>query len=147
MKNKLMSIGTMIIGVLLAAGPQFLFKVCPVGDKPMKCFYTAKALIAVGVILAVVGALQLLAKQAESKRLLAITGAVVCVMSILFPTVLIGSCMKPDMSCNGYPHPVGNRHRFAGHPLFCKQGKGEIILETVYHPEDGGQKPDPQTGA
>lgn len=29
MKNKLMSIGTMIIGVLLAAGPQFLFKVCP----------------------------------------------------------------------------------------------------------------------
>ncbi len=80
MKNKLMSIGTIVAGVLLAAGPQFLFKVCPVGDKPMKCFYTAKALIAVGVILAVVGALQLLAKQAESKRLLAITGAVVCGM-------------------------------------------------------------------
>lgn len=106
MKNKLMSIGTIVVGVLLAAGPQFLFKVCPVGDKPMKCFYTAKALIAVGVILAVVGALQLLAKQAESKRLLAITGAVVCVMSILFPTVLIGRCMKPDMACNVLTFPV-----------------------------------------
>ena len=53
MKNKLMSIGTMIIGVLLA-----------------------------------------------------ITGAVVCVMSILFPTVLIGSCMKPDMACNVLTFPI-----------------------------------------
>lgn len=106
MKNKIMSIGTIVIGALLAAGPQFLFKVCPVGDKPMKCFYTAKALIAVGIILAIVGALQLLAKQAESKRLLAITGAVVCVMSILLPTVLIGSCMKPDMACNVLTFPI-----------------------------------------
>ena len=68
-------------------------------------FYTAKALIAVGVILAVVGALQLLAKQAESKRLLASTGAVVCVMSILCPTVLIGSCMKQMCIRDRYRQP------------------------------------------
>ena len=148
MKNKLMSIGTMIIGVLLAAGPQFLFKVCPVGDKPMKCFYTAKALIAVGVILAVVGALQLLAKQASA-------GYHRCgCLCHVHPVPNRSDWQLHEagygLQCAdlpGYPHPVGYRHRFAGHPLFCKQGKGEIILETVYHPEDGGQKLDPQTGA
>ena len=128
MKNKLMSIGTIVVGVLLAAGPQFLFKVCPVGDKPMKCFYTAKALIAVGVILAVVGALQLLAKQAESKRLLAITGAVVCVDVHPVPNRSDWQLHEAryGLQCAdlpGYPHPVGYRHRFAGRPLFVNKEK------------------------
>lgn len=106
MKNKITSVGTIIIGALLAAGPQFLFKACPTTEKVMKCFYSCKALIAVGVIVAVIGVLQLLAKETAARRSLAIAAAVGCVMAILIPTVLIGACMKPEMACNVLTFPV-----------------------------------------
>lgn len=152
MKNKLMSIGTMIIGVLLAAGPQFLFKVCPVGDKPMKCFYTAKALIAARCDS---GSCRCTAAAGKTGGVQASAGYHRCgCLCHVHPVPNRSDWQLHEagygLQCAdlpGYPHPVGNRHRFAGHPLFCKQGKGEIILETVYHPEDGGQKLDPQTGA
>lgn len=50
MKQKITFIGTILVGALLAFGPQFLFRPCPTTEKVMKCFYSCKALIAVGLI-------------------------------------------------------------------------------------------------
>ena len=106
MKNKIMSIGTIVLGLLLSAGPQFLFKPCPTTEKFMKCFWSCKALIVVGAILALIGLLQLISKEAKSRKVLAVVGVALTVSAILIPTVIIGGCVKPDMACKILTFPV-----------------------------------------
>ena len=108
MKNKVLSIGTIVIGLLLSAGPQFLFKPCPTTEKFMKCFWSCKALIVVGAILALIGLLQLISKEAKSRKVLAVVGVALTVSAILIPTVIIGGCVKPDMACKILTFPVTN---------------------------------------
>lgn len=106
MKNKIMSIGTIVLGLLLSAGPQFLFKPCPTTEKFMKCFWSCKALIVVGAILALVGLLQLIAKEAKSRKALSVIGLALAISAILIPTVIIGGCVKPEMACKMLTFPV-----------------------------------------
>ena len=106
MKKKVTSIATAVVAVLLAFGPQFLFQPCPTTEKVMKCFYSCKALIAIGLILLAVGALQFLANEAKTKKSLAVVGIVACVCAILIPTVLIGGCAKPEMACKLLTFPI-----------------------------------------
>ena len=106
MKQKITTIGTILVGILLAAGPQFLFRPCPTTEKFMKCFWSCKALIVVGILIALVGALQLLAKEKEGRKLLSIVGIAACVFAILIPTVIIGGCVKPEMACKLLTFPI-----------------------------------------
>lgn len=106
MKQKITSIGTILVGALLAFGPQLLFRPCPTTEKFMKCFYSCRALIAIGLIVMLTGVLELLAKETESLRFLAVIGTAACILSIMVPTVLIGACMKPEMACKMVTFPV-----------------------------------------
>ena len=106
MKNKITSIGTIVLGALLAAGPQFLFKPCPTTEKFMKCFWSCKALIVVGAVLALIGLLQFLAKEVNSRKVLSVVGLALAVSAILIPTVIIGGCVKPEMACKVLTFPV-----------------------------------------
>ncbi|MBP1581032.1 MAG: DUF4418 family protein [Oscillospiraceae bacterium] len=106
MKNKITAIGTVIMGALLALGPQFLFQPCPTTEKFMKCFWSCKALIVVGAVLALIGLLQLLSKEAKSRKVLSIVGLALAVCAILIPTVIIGGCAKPEMACKMLTFPV-----------------------------------------
>lgn len=106
MKQKITSIGTILVGALLAFGPQLLFRPCPTTEKVMKCFYSCRALIAIGLIVMLTGVLELLAKETESLRFLAVIGTAACILSIMVPTVLIGACMKPEMACKMVTFPV-----------------------------------------
>ncbi len=108
MKQKVTSIGTIVLGALLAAGPQFLFKPCPTTEKFMKCFWSCKALIVIGAILALVGVLQLIAKEVKSRKALAVVGLALAVSAILIPTVIIGGCVKADMACKILTFPITN---------------------------------------
>ena len=114
MKQKITFIGTILVGALLAFGPQFLFRPCPTTEKVMKCFYSCKALIAIGLIVMLTGVLELLAKETESLRFLAVIGAAACILSFMVPTVLIGACMKPEMTCNVVTFPVTHALSAAG---------------------------------
>ena len=106
MKQKITSIGTIIVGLLLAVGPQFIFKPCPTDEKFMKCFWSCKALIVVGAVVAIAALLQLMAKEAETKKMLAVTALALLVCAILIPTVIIGGCVKPEMACKLLTVPV-----------------------------------------
>ncbi len=108
MKQKVTSIGTIVLGALLAAGPQFLFKPCPTTEKFMKCFWSCKALIVIGAILALVGVLQLISKEVKSRKVLAVVGLALAVSAILIPTVVIGGCVKADMACKILTFPITN---------------------------------------
>ena len=106
MKNKITSIGSILVGLLLSAGPQFLFLPCSTTEKFMKCFWSCKALIVVGAVIALIGLLQLISKEAKSRKVLSIVGLALCISAILIPTVIIGGCVKPDMACKMLTFPV-----------------------------------------
>jgi hypothetical protein len=65
----------------------------------MKCHWTSLAEIGVAVPLALVGLFNITSKRKETLRIINVIGLALGVMTILFPTVLIGVCAKPDMPC------------------------------------------------
>lgn len=101
MKNKLTtSVFFMITGALLAFGPQLIFPVCPVGEKIMKCFWTAKAEIGIGALIFLGGILLLTSSSEEFRKGVSLMIAGTALIGILIPATLIGGCMKPEMRCN-----------------------------------------------
>ncbi|MEE4353921.1 MAG: DUF4418 family protein [Desulfatiglans sp.] len=72
---------------------------------PMKCLYSARAEIAMGVILTFVGGFLFFSRQRETRRVLSAIGVLLGIFILLlvvgkgFPAPLIGVCMKPDMPC------------------------------------------------
>jgi hypothetical protein len=69
------------------------------GTIPMKCLWTARAEIGIGVLLLAVGFFLFISHKLESRRFLSISALILGVFIILFPTALIGVCMNPDMPC------------------------------------------------
>ena len=72
----------------------------------MKCLWTARASLAVGVPLAVMGALLFFSRRKETRRVLAALGALAGVFAILLPTVLIGHCANSDAVCSTTMTPI-----------------------------------------
>jgi hypothetical protein len=66
---------------------------------PMKCHWTALAEIGVAVPLALIGLFNITSRRKETLRTINVLGLALGVMTILFPTVLIGVCKNPDMPC------------------------------------------------
>ena len=73
---------------------------------PMKCLYSARAEIPMGVILAFVGGFLFFSKQKETRMMLSILGVLSGLFIILLvagkglpPEPFIGVCKKPDMPC------------------------------------------------
>lgn len=106
MEKKTAGIVSLIAALLLVFGPQYLFQVCPVGEKIMKCFWTARAEIAMGVILAAVGALQLSKQATSGLRNLCLVSIAVSVAAASLPAVLIGGCRMPQMACRVSAFPA-----------------------------------------
>lgn len=106
MRQKITAIGTTVLGLLLALGPQFLFQPCPTTEKVMKCFWSCRALIVVGCVLALIGLLQLCLKGIEARKALGVVALALFASAILIPTVVIGGCMKADMACRLLTFPI-----------------------------------------
>jgi len=104
---KIIAIVLLIAGLVLILVPSFY--TCAAHGKaielpsgksiPMKCFWTARAEIGLGVLLLVVGAFLLISRELESRRFLSILALILGIFIILFPTALIGVCTNPDMPC------------------------------------------------
>jgi hypothetical protein len=72
----------------------------------MKCFWTAMGAIALAVPLGVSGGLLAFSKRRETRRMVAILGAILGALVILLPTVLMGVCANPMMLCNMVMRPT-----------------------------------------
>jgi hypothetical protein len=73
---------------------------------PMKCLWTARAEIGLGVLLLAVGSFLLISRKLESRRFLSILALILGILIILFPTALIGVCTNPDMPCVMLMKPI-----------------------------------------
>ncbi len=72
----------------------------------MKCFWSARGGLVVGITLAVAGGLLFFARRRETRRALAIVSACLGLFAILVPASLIGTCGAETMICNTTMKPL-----------------------------------------
>ncbi|MGZ3591446.1 MAG: DUF4418 family protein [Thermodesulfobacteriota bacterium] len=73
---------------------------------PMKCLWTARAEIGLGVLLLAVGVFLFISRKLESRRFLSLFAIILGILIMLFPTALIGVCANPDMLCAVLMKPI-----------------------------------------
>ncbi|MCR5614168.1 DUF4418 family protein [Treponema sp.] len=113
--KKIIAVLLFVLGVLIAAAPFTFAAVCDVGEKVMKCHWTAQVELLLGIEIAVFAVVQFIKEFVSFKAegfargtgfgldfAIAAIGAGV----ILIPSVLIGVCAKPMMHCHSVTRPV-----------------------------------------
>jgi hypothetical protein len=95
-------------GLLIALGPQFLFKVCePVMDGGfMKCHWSAQAEIGAGSLIAALGIALAFFANAKIRLGLAIGVVLAGILALLIPHALIGGCAMHTMACRKIAFPA-----------------------------------------
>lgn len=106
--SRIFGLVVIVTGLLVALVPNVILPVCEELVKtamgtsiPMRCHYTATAEIGVGFLLAVAGALFFV--YGGPFKINGVLSAMILalgVVTILIPTVLIGTCAAPDHPCN-----------------------------------------------
>ena len=119
MKNKLFaSIPAIIFGILIAIAPLTFAKPCAVGGigkggmhkmpmmmQPMACYYTGRAAIGIGVVIAVLGIIAFFVKE-QIRAGLNIAVIVNALLMLSVTTFLIGVCASPMMHCASVMRPT-----------------------------------------
>ena len=90
---------TIVTGLLLAFGPWFLFRTCGADVKVMKCFWSCKAELALGILFVILGIFTVTMKDGEDIRRMSAMSVAMSVTAVCIPAFIIGGCMKPDMAC------------------------------------------------
>ena len=97
----------LILGALIAIGPQSIFPVCEFNpEKAMKCHWMGKSELGVGAVMAVLGLCSMLSHSAQLSRGLLAAGSLLGILTMLLPTVLIGACMNAHMRCVALTRPA-----------------------------------------
>jgi hypothetical protein len=106
-KNRLITgVPFIILGLLIAIGPQTLFKVCAHTEKIMKCYWTSRAEIGIGALILISGILIIASKSREARISVSILTLFTSIFAILVPAVLIGGCGMDTMACRSTTFPA-----------------------------------------
>jgi hypothetical protein len=109
MKNRIISGGGVIVfGLLIALGPQFLFKVCGLTADGgfMRCHWSAQAEIGIGGLIAVLGIALVIFSAPQTRLGLTIGIFLSGVLALLIPHTLIGGCAMHSMACRKVTFPA-----------------------------------------
>lgn len=96
----------LLLGVLTAAAPYSFAPVCELGEKVMKCRWTARAELFLGIEIALLALLRLLAKDKAVRLGLNAGIAASAAGVVLFPSLLIGVCGMASMHCHSVTKPT-----------------------------------------
>lgn len=104
------------LGALVAITPRYIFPVCEYfgvrmdlgmgKSEHMHCYYTGKASLLLGILIAVVGIAIIIANKPETLRPLALVLAAGGAGVIIIPTLLFPICLNADMHCNQGAKPM-----------------------------------------
>ena len=104
--NLIFALAVVLLGVLIALAPYSFAHVCVVGEKIMKCYWTARVELFLGTAIAVLGLIKLACTDVKFQHGLNVGIAVNAIGVILIPTVLIGVCKMASMHCNVVSRPT-----------------------------------------
>lgn len=105
-KNIVFSVALLLLAALVAAAPYSFAKVCDAGEKVMKCHWTARAELFLGLASVFLALLRFSGKSRQFLLGLDLGIFVNAAGIILFPTVLIGVCGMASMHCHSVTRPV-----------------------------------------
>lgn len=104
--NVVFALVFVVLGVLVAAAPYSFAHVCEVGEKVMKCHWTARVELFLGISVAVFGIAKALLSDSAfnlgANLGIVVNGAGV----VLVPSVLIGVCGMKKMHCAAVAKPA-----------------------------------------
>lgn len=111
---KVAAVALIILAVLVAVVPTFsdcvsdgrMLTLADGREIPMKCHWTGRAELGLGLPLLVVGLTMMFSRRRESFRNLGLVGISLGIVTILLPTILIGVCGNPDMPCHSIMQPA-----------------------------------------
>jgi hypothetical protein len=96
-----------IIGLLIALGPQFLFKVClHEEDSFPRCHWSAQAEIGIGFLIAALGVCMIVFTEPKTRLGLSIGVFLSGIIALSIPHVLIGGCGMMAMQCRKVAFPA-----------------------------------------
>ena len=104
--NVFFSLLITVLGALTAIAPYSFAHVCEVGEKVMKCHWTGRIELFLGISAAVLGLLKLLSSDAKYQLGLNAGILINALGVILTPTVLIGVCGMKSMHCASVAKPT-----------------------------------------
>jgi len=96
-----------ILGLLIALGPQFLFKVCTAhnGAFPL-CHWTARAELGMGMLIAALGICFIVFNDPKTQIGITIGILLSSIIVIGLPHALIGGCKASTMACRRIAFPA-----------------------------------------
>ena len=101
------SIVVIVLGLFIALGPQFLFKVCTAHDGALpRCHWSARAEMGMGMLAAALGICLLAFSDPKTQLGLAIGIFLTGIIIIGIPHALIGGCSVKTMSCRKIAFPA-----------------------------------------
>jgi len=107
--KKSIIIGSIVIvlGLLIALGPQFLFKVCEHGeDGYPHCHWSAQAEIGLGLLIAALGACMIVFTDSKINLGLLISTFLASIIALAVPNFLVGGCGMMTMKCRKVAFPA-----------------------------------------
>lgn len=88
-----------ILGIITAIGPYTLYHICS-GSMAGPCQDTGHAAIILGATIAVVSLASLFIQNRSVRAYIGLAAVILAVLSILFVTVITGTCDSSMMACN-----------------------------------------------
>jgi hypothetical protein len=106
-KNMIFGSVVMVLGLLVALGPQFLFKVCAHGETGYPhCHWSAQAEIGIGLLIAALGICMIIFTDPKTHLGLLIGIFLAGIIALFIPHALIGGCGMMTMQCHRVAFPA-----------------------------------------
>ena len=106
MKNRILFAAAFILlGLLVILAPTVLFPVCE-SEMKMACFFTKKAEIGVGLVIAALGVIYFFLKNKDIRLGISIAQFLNAGLVLAFPAKITGLCKMSDMACRVKTYPA-----------------------------------------
>lgn len=106
MKNRIIfAAAFVLLGLLVILAPTVLFPVCE-SEMKMACFFTKKAEIGVGLVIAALGVIYFFLKNKDIRLGIAIAELLNAGLVLALPAKLTGLCKMSDMACRVKTYPA-----------------------------------------
>lgn len=106
MKAKVFGLFIAILGLLLAVGPIYIVPPCVKmlttlsgAEIPMKCFWSARAELGIGILISVGGILTMFFTSAKARLAISLMIFFTSLLALAIPAHLIGGCKMETMAC------------------------------------------------